>query len=1033
MEQRTEVVRFPMQPMHQALYSFFEDISKEREQRAYILEGEGAVGENGARLTGNFMLTSVKWALQQHPVTDVWWRTHYLPLLVVASNFGYEFKGPTTEFWGPLESTLGAKFNHESRRSLSSLFRLAVRELQVAEPHDSPWSRQFCHIAWPIAHSVLPLDLQLPLAKRLALIPANLGEANEGEIAALLSDCTTGSPGKRFEQWLRSHDIVHEIVLALIDEQRTPWLEKSLIDRIRLGIASHEEASVQLEVAQRTQRLRAETKDRKPQGSQAGRSGEVLLSFNPEVNEFSFFIELPKLSSAAVTEARLNPIRLRLWGITPAMRVERIFSGFPVPVRLDRLPEEGEPLLGEDDFVGIPRVLSRELSSARLKLQLPLVFEKGHTSEGENMDGMTSNVPLLRPWAGGDFCGSELIVASQRPAEGVSGVKRIGCIPGGFPLLKVDTSEQEARDWLEGMEIHEQLSVRLQWLGGPHSSTFEGMRVVNGDPVVFRTDHDGEVDVPGTENSVEVSKTGLVQIIDYPAKAIVRSRGGGAASILCLEGATSRYQPICCIDFIGQPTIQSLLRKEIQVRLEGDSRLEGLNLRVSLGDQEGGETWNLIEEDIASIPSTVSRQLWERLITKDVHRQLLIGSQAFLRIEIVGLAWRQWVLQQEVFDFRWIGDLTTPRAVNEEGDDLPLVCATGEDPLSFFSERENTPDSLVTLRTLEDVNLIHGGGRCSAPFEGFLDWSGPTRPRLVPRLHGAGDQQGLVDVLGSYFAWARSTSIHVIAELRRQKVVSQLESWSVAILCGEIWHEAESELILQASPGPLEALADVCCEESQQAENESIGFDGTDYVGVKGDAEWRLLKSRAITHLRRMVVPGPDEEMVAVELLNGLASPFRRAHDDLKANLELKAGENESAREMGEADPFSSQEIWKQVFLKARNRYQLDPLVELLWPRPGAVDLAQIDYQGSTRMEIAAFLSLWASRNRSALQGQAWEQESVLTGLLIWNAPPEAYQRNWHAVAARMLVDRGMSRAIRYAAIRHRIALDLNGKERRDS
>lgn len=1033
MEERTEAIRFQMLPMHQALYSFFEGISKEREQPAYILEGEGAVDENGARLTGDFILASVKWALQQHPVTDVWWRTRYLPLLVVASNFGYEFKGPTTEFWGPLESTLEAKFNHESRKALSSLFRLAVIELQVAEPRDSPWSRQFCHIAWPIAHSVLPLDLQLPLAKRLALIPANLGEANDGEIAALLSGCTTDSPGKRFEQWLRSHEIVHDIVLALIGEQRTPWLEKSLIDRIRLDITSHEEAGVQLEVAQRTQQLRAETKDRKPQGSQAGRSGEVLLSFNPEAEEYSFFIELPRLSPAALTEARLNPIRLRLWGSTPAMRVENIFAGFPVPVRLSRLPEEGEPLLDEDDFVGIPRALSRELSAARLELKLPLVFEKGDVNEVGDLDGAASNSSLLRPWGGGGFCDSDLIVAIQEYVEVVSGVKEIGFIPGGFPLLKVDTSEEEARDWLERMEIHEQLSVRLQWLGGPHTPTFNGMRVVNGDPVVFRTDHNGEVDEPGTESSVEVSKKDLVQIIDYPSKAIVRSRGGGAASILCLEGSTSRHQAICCIDLIGQPTIQSLLRKEIQVRFEGDSRLEGLNLRVSLGDQEGGEPWNIIEEDVASIPATVSQQLWKRLITGGVHRQLLIGSQVFLRIEIVGLAWRQWVLQQEVFDFRWIGDLTTPRAVNEDGDDLPLVCATGEDPLSFFSERENAPDSVVTLRTLEDVNLIHGGGRCSGPFEGLLDWSGPARPCLVPRLHGDGDKKGLLDVLGSYFAWARSTSVHVIAELRRQKVVSQLESWLVVILCGEIWNEAESAFISRASLGPLEALVDVCCEESQQSDDDSLGFDGSAFVGVEGNAEWSFLKTRAIAHLRRVVVPGPDEEMVAVDLLNGFASPFRRAHEDLKANLVLKAGDREAKREMDDADPFSSQEDWKQGFLKARSRYQLDPLVELLWPRTGAVDLANIDYQNSTRMEIAAFLSSWASRNRTALQGQVWEQESVLTGLLIWNAPPEAYQRNWHAVAARMLVDRGMSRAIRYAAIRHRIALDLNSKERRES
>lgn len=1033
MEQRTKVIRLPLGPMHQALFSFFEGISNERKQPAYILEGEGAVGENGERLTGNFMLASVKWALQQHPVTDMWWSTHYLPLLVVASNFGYEFKGPTTEFWGPLESTLEAKFNHESRRALSSLFRVAVRELQVAEPNDSPWSRQFCHIAWPIAHSVLPLDLQLPLARCLALIPANLGEANEGEIAALLSDFTTGSPGKRFEQWLRSHEIVHDIVFALIGKQHTPWLENNLIDRIRLGIASHEEASVQLEVAQRAQRLRAEAKDRKPAGSMPERSGEVLLSFNPEADEFSFFVELPKLSPSALTEARVNPIRLRLWGITPAMRVERIFSGFPVPVRLARLPDEGEPLLSENDFTGIPRILSRELSSARLKMKLPLVFEMGRSSESKDLVGATPNALLLRPWAGGRFCGSSLIVASHQPAVGVPGVKEIGCIPGGCPLLKVNTSEPKARDWLQGIEIQEQFSVRHQWLGGPHLSTFNGMRVVNGDPVVFRVGHDGEVDVPGTGNSIEVSKKGLVQIIDYPSKTVVRSRGEGATSVLCLEGTTSRYQPICCIDFFGQPTIQSLLRKEIQVRLEGDSRLEGLNLRVSLGDQEDGATWQMIEEDIASIPSTVSQQFWERLITEDVHRQMVIGSQVFLRIEIVGLAWRQWVLQQEVFDFRWIGDLSTPRAVNEEGDALPLVCATGENPLHFFSERENAPESLVTLRTIEDLNLLHGGGRCSAPFEGLLDWSGPAWPRLVPRLHGAGDQKGLLDVLGGYFAWARSTSIHVIAELRRQKVVSQLESWLVAILCGEMWYETESEIISQASPGPLEALVDICCEESQQADNDSIGFDGSDYVGVIGDAEWRLLKSRAITHLRRMVVPGPDEEMVAVDLLNGFASPFRKAHEDLKANLVLKAGENEEVREMGGADPFSSQEAWKQGFLKARNRYQLDPLVELLWPRPGAVDLAQIDYQSSTLMEIAEFLSLWASRNRSALQGQVWEHKSVLTGLLIWNNPSEAYQRNWRATAARMLVDRGMSRAIRYAAIRHHIALDLNGKGRRNS
>ena len=98
---------------------------------------------------------AVREAAQLHPPESHWWRERPFPLLVVATEIGYRYRGAGTDFWPLLEDDLGIELTPNSRQHVRDLFDACASEYRGARPPDTPWANAFRLIAWPITHALV--------------------------------------------------------------------------------------------------------------------------------------------------------------------------------------------------------------------------------------------------------------------------------------------------------------------------------------------------------------------------------------------------------------------------------------------------------------------------------------------------------------------------------------------------------------------------------------------------------------------------------------------------------------------------------------------------------------------------------------------------------------------------------------------------------------------------------------------------------------------------------------------------------------
>ena len=137
-----------MQAAHEHLHKHFEGLRRERgEHPVYFLEHDLDAHDVEQ------LFAQVSSAFAVSPFSSPIWRSRYLPLLVVATEVGYTYRGPGQDFWPKLDDRLRIDTSLSDRQALSALFRDASERLGGVTPPDTPWARNFPHIAWPITHA----------------------------------------------------------------------------------------------------------------------------------------------------------------------------------------------------------------------------------------------------------------------------------------------------------------------------------------------------------------------------------------------------------------------------------------------------------------------------------------------------------------------------------------------------------------------------------------------------------------------------------------------------------------------------------------------------------------------------------------------------------------------------------------------------------------------------------------------------------------------------------------------------------------
>jgi hypothetical protein len=143
---------------------------------------------------------------------------HWLVWTVYASEIGYSYSG--NEYWQTFADRTPAwqeQNQNQARDWIRDAFYDFHRKFDGAKP-SGPWAEQFSIICWPIAHAILPQDLQRQLAQvlyeiRHAFTPELL---QSPELLGAQIDAHSWDARSRFRKLAEEHLLVGQIAAALL-------------------------------------------------------------------------------------------------------------------------------------------------------------------------------------------------------------------------------------------------------------------------------------------------------------------------------------------------------------------------------------------------------------------------------------------------------------------------------------------------------------------------------------------------------------------------------------------------------------------------------------------------------------------------------------------------------------------------------------------------------------------------------------------------------------------------------------------------
>ena len=142
-----------LQTIHATLASRFEELSKQRQESGgVVFFSEHSLSSD--RLT--HVRAELRKALCDHSLRDVFWSSSHLPLVIFATEVGYEYEGNGTDFWPTLDNSLGYAFSIEDRSQLSDWFPQQQIATMPFAPAKAIGSERFAislgrsHTRWPL-------------------------------------------------------------------------------------------------------------------------------------------------------------------------------------------------------------------------------------------------------------------------------------------------------------------------------------------------------------------------------------------------------------------------------------------------------------------------------------------------------------------------------------------------------------------------------------------------------------------------------------------------------------------------------------------------------------------------------------------------------------------------------------------------------------------------------------------------------------------------------------------------------------------
>lgn len=952
------------------------------------------------------LVRSVGEQVRRHGI-GAYWRDRYLPLLIAATETGYVYLGTGTDFWPKFASSIGAEVSGADREALTSLFEVGHRVFGLCKPVDTPWTRAFRHIAWPITNAVAPREIQRPLANALRDVLSRISvSADEVTLIEGLRSAARQGWSSRLVEWLADADLAAAVALRLLREpDPVPRVSTEALDRILADLRSDREARRDVERAVALRDAAARGAGATGVGGPApfGRCS-LSLTFQ-EDGAPALFLSAPPLPNEVRVRVRkalmMRGARIALWRGADPVEVDHLLSGFPIRLSLSVFPPPGGDFLPVLKTVGLEPALARRLGDMAPDLSTPIIFRHldGTRTASQSQEATLSTDARYFILTAG---------SSELPAHGV---RRLGNV-GELTCLEADARVADARAWLEqrGFRVGGRLSLSLS-AGLPLGQGPRGPVYAAGYPVLISPRLPPGQTWPvtarrrGSEDAVTLTEDQpflLVEAVAGEQTVILEHAGRTVEAIMTFEAA-EQIQSFLSVELEpAQPSVEDLIGGGVNIRVTSSLPLDPVPVvaTVSVSRSSLAET----NELLPSLPTVISSH--SPLLTGLVDRQRWAGVPRDSAVELsvdVGGIWRgRWELRWNLQDCVWEQRSGVPVPLNDTGV-LPVLSVAATKPLD--PPTRGRVEGFGLLLAEIDGRPAWGSGLCAGPRTVLPGNTEPDLPdRLLRRAESSAEGVGLIPVLEAYAGWASATSTHALAEGVQRRVTPALEFAAVRQLCGEIWGAAE------ARQRPLtgdrwRGLATIAFRRGL------AGGSGFPDVPERDVPRLVVRLQAALKAAVPELWEAGVESLSADSLGEAFDAAVNEAYEAYAYDL-ITLGQPPC----DEVDTGNDPDFWLHAIEETQARHERSGLLRFLLPEARRTALLVPDYSGLSADDVVGLLN----DVHVDLERSRWlSTEDLRVGFTMWVEPRRMIRTpGWREASDRLLSDRQTARAVRYAALR---------------
>lgn len=995
-----------IEALHASLTTHFDQLRVERGDAPIYLLEHGLCGADLDALFG-----AARACLPDHPTDGDWWASNALPLLIAMTEIGYVYRGTGTDYWPILADRLG-NVPLGDRAALSNLFRSASGRFGLARPAETAWNHAFCHIAWPVLHAILPIELHRPLARALRDVRTHLNTSGgDAELIAPIRNRAQLAGGERLIAWLEDERTAAAVVRQFLDPGSQHAMSSSALTRIARDLGGDETASEALRDARKRQKALGAQPPRRTtrrQRASATLFAPLVLRLNDQ--RLSLALKIPQMDPAVrdVARAAVDVMRWRafLWGQGRPVPGRNIFSDHPLPLNVDTLPPSDVALLGDVASLPLAHDAKDFLASLRVNTTAPIMFSD------QGVDGDAIQLLSGTISRGGRYI---ILVDQDRPPASAEALGRVA----GLRAYRIDTNQLEEAGWLAHIGFAIQESARLTWLGAPEVEQHRPARWFRkGDYIAFEVATAGAsfgvrlIAPDGTRSELASTDHVYAGFIAEQVGTYTLHYGDGAMTAFdVIEQDDGRDLVTVDID-VGTGTIGDLADRHVTLRIDSDATLQEAEIEFRLFC-DGRETARVRD----TLPDTPCRlggdhAIWEALLSREVLERLLLSNAAELGVSIDGLVDVRFRFEQVAAPFDWQRDPAGTLSAVDESGELTVFMMYPQRPLQVtLSGGPDERSDIVLYRAGHDAPLS-AGGVCVGPrvWRASNAQAAQKPARLLRRLEGGrGDMADGSSIVGALIAWSSASVDHPVTQYRRGQIARQLERWLVEQLCGAEWADQEAILVGGAETSPASAFLKACAQ--LRIGYADVGLSRFQH-SLLDRILLRLIEARGLS-ISFQANRGPIDDAFAMALDDLFNDSYVVLRDEIESAGHSCPFDPDVDVDVGEVS-----DNWNRALRIAVSQGALIELVDLLRPLEAGDSLSLADFETMLPEDDVDLLYAWITRHVPAHHARNWTRDLVEAAYWLFAKPAVASRLSWRAATERLLADSFSARAIRYVALR---------------